>query len=614
MNICLFHPEVEHSESASLPDLSDEDPPTVTQTPVNASPDCLVSGQRSHHTSEELVRPSSISNKVIVPEDDNLVSDQTSEVQEELERELSSRLDEHNSECLLKLEGEDGSDFHVEHPPTSKSEIEILSPSEAEDVSNLKLKSFSVPVDHKPSTRPTSVSSSSTSSCEPDSVANSLKKEAPMKGAKHVFTVTDDCYDELKASDDISPNDQHFSSKEKLNEDLFWQQNNSQSEDLEEGRAKDLGQQSITSESSALSGGLVDLCAQTDDFKHDSKSILSGHSPPLSPVRDEMADFNIGDRVLVGSVQPGTLRFKGPTSFANGFWAGVELDKSEGSNNGTYDGVVYFKCNDRHGIFAPPEKITQLPEKFEVYADTTEDEDEVIDNLTDKVKDKCQTDEEKNQNQENLESNHDSTPLNDCESLGDVPHTDHELDHEDTSELHSESHKEPRPLSNGSSQDIMLDLETSEIILGKQNKSQITLHVEKVDVDAIPEFTPTEASVTKDIEKKAEPDKLDSFTDKLLKSFISDTVEKFAEIKKAKVEKIEAANQNNREPFCADLEEDWISSVEQKDGLPFFPPPEKEELSSPELCNRPVSVRLCSDKTINKKISIFWFAMLLISL
>lgn len=614
MNICLFHPEVDHSESASLPDLSDEDPPTVTQTPVNASPDCLVSGQRSHHTSEELVRPSSISNKVIVPEDDNVVSDQTSEVQEELERELSSRLDEHNSECLLKLEAEDGSDFHVEHPPTSKSEIEILSPSEAEDVSNLKLKSFSVPVDHKPSTRPTSVSSSSTSSCEPDSVANSLKKEAPMKGAEHVFTVTDDCYDELKASDDISPNDQHFSSKEKLNEDLFWQQNNSQSEDLGEERAKELGQQSVTSESSALSGGLVDLCEQTDDFKHDSKSIHTGHSPPLSPVRDEMADFNIGDRVLVGSVQPGTLRFKGPTSFANGFWAGVELDKSEGSNNGTYDGVVYFKCNDRHGIFAPPEKITQLPEKFEVYADTTEDEDEVIDNLTDKVKDKCQTDEEKNQNQENLESNHDSTPLNDCESLGDVPHTDHELDHEDTSELHSENHKEPRPLSNGSSQDIMLDLETSEIILGKQNKSQITLHVEKVDVDAIPEFTPTEASVTKDIEKKAEPDKLDSFTDKLLKSFISDTVEKFAEIKKAKAEKIEAANQNNREPFCADLEEDWISSVEQKDGLPFFPPPEKEELSSPELCNRPVSVRLCSDKTINKKISIFWFAMLLISL
>ncbi|XP_062990482.1 centrosome-associated protein 350 isoform X3 [Elgaria multicarinata webbii] len=85
-----------------------------------------------------------------------------------------------------------------------------------------------------------------------------------------------------------------------------------------------------------------------------------------------LLDFRIGERVLVSNVQPGTLRFKGLTSFAKGFWAGVELDKPEGNNNGAYNGIQYFECKEKHGIFAPPQKISHIPGSFDYYVDSNE--------------------------------------------------------------------------------------------------------------------------------------------------------------------------------------------------------------------------------------------------
>ncbi|ELU10435.1 hypothetical protein CAPTEDRAFT_226518 [Capitella teleta] len=80
---------------------------------------------------------------------------------------------------------------------------------------------------------------------------------------------------------------------------------------------------------------------------------------------DQLQDFTIGDRVTVGGVQAGTLMFKGSTMFMPGFWAGVALDKPEGRNNGSKDGVEYFKCPAMHGLFAPPDKIARLIEEVE---------------------------------------------------------------------------------------------------------------------------------------------------------------------------------------------------------------------------------------------------------
>ena len=80
---------------------------------------------------------------------------------------------------------------------------------------------------------------------------------------------------------------------------------------------------------------------------------------------EPMADFKSGDRVLVGGVQAGTLMFKGTIKSVPGFWGGVALDKPEGRNDGSKDGVVYFKCKPNHGIFAPPDKITHLRSEAE---------------------------------------------------------------------------------------------------------------------------------------------------------------------------------------------------------------------------------------------------------
>ena len=47
--------------------------------------------------------------------------------------------------------------------------------------------------------------------------------------------------------------------------------------------------------------------------------------------------------------QFGVLRFCGPTDFASGVWAGVELETPIGKNDGSVGGVSYFECFPKHG-------------------------------------------------------------------------------------------------------------------------------------------------------------------------------------------------------------------------------------------------------------------------
>ncbi|KAJ7418500.1 hypothetical protein WISP_58708 [Willisornis vidua] len=75
---------------------------------------------------------------------------------------------------------------------------------------------------------------------------------------------------------------------------------------------------------------------------------------------DPLFSFEIGDRVLVRQTQPGTLVFKGLTHFGSGHWAGVALDKAEGDNAGTYQGVKYFECAQHCGVFVRPEEVSHL--------------------------------------------------------------------------------------------------------------------------------------------------------------------------------------------------------------------------------------------------------------
>uniref|UniRef100_A0A8B9J806 CAP-Gly domain-containing protein n=1 Tax=Astyanax mexicanus TaxID=7994 RepID=A0A8B9J806_ASTMX len=80
--------------------------------------------------------------------------------------------------------------------------------------------------------------------------------------------------------------------------------------------------------------------------------------------------FHIGDRVLVCNSRPGVLKYKGPTTFAGGFWAGVELDTPRGNHNGTFRGVKYFTCKKNHGVLVRAEDVTHPSREWCSYLNT----------------------------------------------------------------------------------------------------------------------------------------------------------------------------------------------------------------------------------------------------
>lgn len=75
---------------------------------------------------------------------------------------------------------------------------------------------------------------------------------------------------------------------------------------------------------------------------------LRNPAPNQSPVLDLKLlreKLNLGDRVLVGGAKEGFLRYLGPTEFAKGIWAGVELEDALGKNDGAVSGK---RCTHTH--------------------------------------------------------------------------------------------------------------------------------------------------------------------------------------------------------------------------------------------------------------------------
>ncbi|XP_056001936.1 CAP-Gly domain-containing linker protein 1-like isoform X29 [Ostrea edulis] len=79
---------------------------------------------------------------------------------------------------------------------------------------------------------------------------------------------------------------------------------------------------------------------------------------PPPPIAD---DFIIGDRVWVSGTKPGQIAYIGETQFASGEWAGVVLDNPEGKNDGSVQGVRYFQCEPKKGVFSRISKLSRTP-------------------------------------------------------------------------------------------------------------------------------------------------------------------------------------------------------------------------------------------------------------
>lgn len=544
--------------------------------------------------------------------DETLESSKRSNIQEELDTEVRSESEDHNSEHFLELNKEKSGDS-IEKLSVSKHVSSLPSQEHHDSPSHSHQEKDSKPSkagEHADADfSPFTISRPVETDCKIPPQSSSPSSEHISKEEEHVQDVSlsspsQDYHDDFESSEQSSPMEKPQSSNalavlhdtEALMKDSQSKATtyDSQHNEVEEEIAEELSYHSGASGASQLSGRLLDLQSKTEK----SKITVNSANIPSASAKDEMSDFNIGDRVLVGGVQPGTLKFKGQTSFANGFWAGVELDKSEGSNNGTYDGVVYFACNERHGIFAPPDKIRHLPDRFEMYTDATEDEDSFFDDLPDKGTDKLEKDETKSHEERHLKSNEQSFPK--IYGSGDNNVTD-ESTHKPAFRKDSNNLK-----SNGNTDNIIIDFEDGpnnllfsvmdKVDKGKGDQRETTTLGKKGGLDSQYRLTPVDiAEDRNEAEKQKDNDLLDTFADKLIKNFVNETVNQFAEMKKAKEQKIEAANQLNGSMATAEdenlEEQECLPLVEQKDGLPFFIPAE-HELSSPELCNRPVSAFL----------------------
>ncbi|NXQ23908.1 CE350 protein, partial [Alaudala cheleensis] len=402
---------------------------------------------------------------------------------------------------------------------------------------------------------------------------------------------------------------------------------------------------------------LLELQSPTELMKYtEGRDVEQEQAPACSPLwasiteeTDSLSNFNIGDRVLVSKVQPGTLRFKGLTKFAKGFWAGVELDKPEGNNNGTYDGIKYFDCREKHGIFAPPQKISHITESTDSHLDTNkDDEDSFFDDRLEKQHKAEQKDRESSKpfskeaesRSRNATENYsqDKAPVDTAVSEASAEERLDELSSKANSikeisvatgsfaqeqsvvDYLKDAVKEEAshtPLTSS----VVGEISTAQLddmsdFLSEKLERQKTLGeecAEKLD-DLSPGVVEKPATPLLDLltkeknqleaqlslplreeeKSKDQLEKVSLLTDSLLRDFVKDTVNQLQQIKKIKHEKIQLSNQE----LC-DVKEEAATPpqpVEKQipDGLNNFflssdLEDDREELSSPDMCPRPES-------------------------
>ncbi|XP_075384138.1 centrosome-associated protein 350 isoform X2 [Tenrec ecaudatus] len=397
-----------------------------------------------------------------------------------------------------------------------------------------------------------------------------------------------------------------------------------------------LSEKSLSLQSTVHSEGLLQLKSTTElmsskersDVQH-QQGVTACLSLAAVSVMDELLDFHIGDRVLIGNFQPGTLRFKGVTSFAKGFWAGVELDKPEGNNNGTYDGIVYFVCKEKHGIFAPPQKISHIPENYDDYIDTNEDEDSYSDEQYSNQKPKDTEDSKSDGEDDTIECFYEKS----LPSLGDKEASvdkslrivrDNIQGMSEALEAHAHlqtevdsriSSKESKDLTSDAIEkvsiaveDDTLDSTFSEELQKQQQFTEVeeNLHSEVSQKLSTPlldllrrEKKQLESQLRTSLseeEKSQEPlDTVSVLTDSLLSAFVTDTVRQLQQIKRARDEKIQLSNQQLLDGQVVVVPQGLVQTLEEQS--PSVPDyflrsdleDEKEEISSPDLCPRPES-------------------------
>lgn len=75
--------------------------------------------------------------------------------------------------------------------------------------------------------------------------------------------------------------------------------------------------------------------------------------------------MKVGDRVRSrGTGCPGTIRYIGEIAGQKREWVGVEWDHAVGNYDGSYKGVRYFSCPEKHGAFVRDHKLLECTDLF----------------------------------------------------------------------------------------------------------------------------------------------------------------------------------------------------------------------------------------------------------
>lgn len=99
------------------------------------------------------------------------------------------------------------------------------------------------------------------------------------------------------------------------------------------------------------------------EFKSQSYSNSAAsfaNEQPSARINLSSEPAKLGDQVVVRTESgqaEGTLRYLGETEFATGEWAGIELARSEGKNDGSVLGHRYFYCARDRGLFVPAIRV-----------------------------------------------------------------------------------------------------------------------------------------------------------------------------------------------------------------------------------------------------------------
>ncbi|XP_044741310.1 kinesin-like protein KIF13A [Chrysoperla carnea] len=103
----------------------------------------------------------------------------------------------------------------------------------------------------------------------------------------------------------------------------------------------------------------LDSSAERLEEDHDANSF--GSRPDLNRITEPIPDWVVvGESVLIRPYNwAGVIAYVGNTDFAAGTWIGVELDAPTGKNDGSVQGVQYFTCRQKHGIFVRSDKLIQ---------------------------------------------------------------------------------------------------------------------------------------------------------------------------------------------------------------------------------------------------------------